>query len=136
MNEVPIKIPADAVAYKGHHYKYVDDKSTWYIARAKCEKMGGHLICIGDADEDFFAVNLIKQAQGITAWIGASDEEEAGVWRWVNGEPFSYSRWGPGQPDNTNGVETCVEITGFWKDSPWNDGVEGCRFPFVCEWDQ
>ncbi len=88
LNEEKMKIPGDAVAYKGHHYKYFDDKLTWIFARAKCEKTGGHLICIGDSDKDSFAIGLLKKANVESAWIGANCEEQAGIWRWVNGERF------------------------------------------------
>jgi len=126
------EIPIDAVAFEGHHYKYFADKSTWHVARAKCEKMGGHLICIGNAREDSFAVQLIDRAHASGAWIGATDEEVEGKWLWVNGEPFYYTHWGPRQPDNTNGVEDVGEILY----GTWNDMVEGKRQGFLCEWDR
>jgi hypothetical protein len=136
-NERSNRIPEDAVAFKGHHFKYFNDRATWYVARDKCEKMGGHLICIGDADKDSFATSLIEKAQANRAWIGASCEAKEGVWQWVNGEPFSYSHWGSRQPDNTDGIETCLEILTFpGKVMAWNDMAEGYREGFVCEWDR
>lgn len=136
-SDVSIKVPEDSVAYKGHHYKYFDDKLTWYFAKAKCEKMGGHLICIADSDEDSLAIGLVKKAQRESAWIGASDEEEKGIWRWINGEPFSYTHWGPDQPDNFHGWETCLEIHTYPDGTKaWNDLSEGARQGFICEWDR
>jgi hypothetical protein len=137
LNEEQMKIPADAVAYKGHHYKFFDDKLTWHFARAKCEKTGGHLICIGDSDEDSFAIGLLKKANVESAWIGATDEVEQGIWRWVNGEPFSYTHWGPDQPDNFHGWETCLEIHTYPSGTKgWNDMSEGMRQGYICEWDR
>lgn len=32
--------------------------------------------------------------------IGATDEVQAGVRRWITGEPWGYADWQAGQPDN------------------------------------
>ena len=32
---------------------------------------------------------------------GATDEANEGTWEWIDGTPFAFQNWGPGQPDNT-----------------------------------
>ena len=66
------------------------------------------------------------------AWIGGY--EQNWVWHWVTGEAFSYSHWGPGQPDRTHGTEHYAEINygGF---SLWNDLPMSSKHHFICEWD-
>ena len=34
-------------------------------------------------------------------WIGLSDRQVEGEFRWVNGEPLSYQNFAPGEPNNT-----------------------------------
>ena len=60
---------------------------------------------------------------GKWCWIGASDETDEGQWRWVTGEPWSYSRWCAEEPNNLNN-EDYAELDGNCSrcpDSAWND---------------
>lgn len=47
-----------------------------------------------------------------------------GDFQWLDGTPFGpgwYSNWGPGQPNNYEGSENCVEMSvdsGKWADVP------------------
>jgi hypothetical protein len=103
----------------------------WHAAKLICELAGGHLACIESAQEQKFLVGLANHTQ---VFIGASDEDEQGKWRWVNGSPFSYTEpWWPGQPDNTNGIEhyLTIESNGLWNDWP-NKPTNG---GYLCEWE-
>src|SRR5438128_7165567 len=44
--------------------------------------------------------------------------EPASGWRWVTGEPWSYTDWGAGQPDNGSGIE---HYLGYFLGKQWND---------------
>src|SRR5207249_2314405 len=78
-------------------------------------------------------------------WIGAfqrpGSQEPAGGWTWVTGEPFSYSNWSPGQPDNNGGGsvgESYAEFIGVGgPESKWNDlSVVGNLVPgYIVEFD-
>ena len=49
----------------------------------------------------------------------ASDfSEPAGGWRWVTGEPWSYDRWSPSNPSDSNAGEDYLEII---PSEGWND---------------
>uniref|UniRef100_A0A3P8U5B6 C-type lectin domain-containing protein n=1 Tax=Amphiprion percula TaxID=161767 RepID=A0A3P8U5B6_AMPPE len=43
-------------------------------------------------------------------WIGGSDCQQEGKWFWSDGTPFKYSFWGPGQPDNHDGIQDCLQM--------------------------
>ncbi len=87
-------------------YSIISGSFTWAQARADALSRGGDLACFPTADRWNRAVetlppNAFDSFTGL--WIGASDAGTEGVWTWVNGEAFSYSRWGTGRPTTTAG---------------------------------
>jgi len=49
--------------------------------------------------------------------------EPAGNWAWVTGEPWSYTRWNPGEPNNSGEAEDYLTFfgTGSARSGNWND---------------
>lgn len=100
----------------GHYYEYVPNvKIRWDNAKAAAENrtfygLKGYLATITGPEE---AALLGKQAPG-AGWIGASDVEVEGVWRWVTGPENGQQFWQGGTPANGGKV-----ITG--KYANWND---------------
>ena len=33
-------------------------------------------------------------------WIGATDRIKEGDWKWTDGSPWSFTKWGPIEPNN------------------------------------
>ena len=60
--------------------------------------------------------------------------DSSGVWTWTaTGQPFDYTDWIPGQPDNGYGVEDVVD---FWKHGGsihWNDEGFSAKVCSICE---
>ena len=135
VTEAPPAVPADANAFGGHHYKVYEEDVSWHEARAKCEKMGGYLACVESAEEQQFIADL---ADGRYLFLGATDEEEEGEWKWVNGSPFSYTDWLEGQPNNSFGSEHYLST---FEGGGWNDATVSGRewwspSGYICEWDR
>jgi formylglycine-generating enzyme required for sulfatase activity len=96
LNNATAARPAQAAA--GSRYEVVRGNFTWPQAKADAEKRGGHLATIGSEAE----WNEVKAlATDGTTWLGATDELLEGTWRWVDGTPWTYNAWSPGQPDNS-----------------------------------
>ncbi len=54
--------------------------------------------------------------------ISVSDySEPSGGWRWVTGEPWSYTNWSANQPDNFGQTEESLQL--FNHSGAWNDGT-------------
>lgn len=141
----------------GHCYQVVDlDRSlTWFEARSRARDRGGYLATLTSAEENEFVFQLIKSSEHWTMrdvpdffgpWIGGvqnrvsqSYREPAGGWEWVNGEPFSYSNWAEGEPNEAdNTVEDFLFFYGRTIANSWADeSVEGFNVikSFVVEYE-
>ncbi|MEM9847681.1 MAG: cadherin-like domain-containing protein, partial [Bacteroidota bacterium] len=123
----------------GHFYEYVDaNRIPWTAAREDAASMNlngvpGYLATITSATENDFITSIL----GGFGWIGASDAEERGTWRWVTGPEAGtqfwqgqaegsvtnalYANWAENLPDNQNGNETYAHTSpgsGQWNDWP------------------
>lgn len=121
-------------AANGHTYEMVSCGSITFDAAkiAASEKTlegfdcYGHLATISSAEENTFIINAFD---GISQkWIGAYQDspvdKETG-WQWVTGEPWSYTNWDAGEPNNflysAYGYEdtlTYANEYGIWNDAP------------------
>jgi len=119
---------AGAKRFRGNAYLLVDQKVTWHTARDLCEQMGGHLATITSSDEHRF-VNALTGGKSV--WLGATDEDVEGKWRWVTGERFGFQGWAS-KPDNH---QDCQHYLFFWNGRGWDDNFAGKRQRFVCEWE-
>ena len=111
--------------YNGHSYYRSTGSMTWTDARQACLNMGGHLVTSTSLAENNFLFNLWPNG-----WIGLTDEVVEGQWRWVTGEPFSWSNWNGGEPNNSNN-EDYIQFVGGGK---WND-LPNVSLPYVLEFE-
>src|SRR5262249_55077632 len=108
----------------GHGY-YLLPESTWVDAEAVAVSLGGHLVTINDDDEQQWVFNTFNAYRGVdrNLWIGLTDKDQEGSFQWVSGEPFVYSHWMPGSPDDPNdewhALEDYVEMQSVLEPAPW-----------------
>lgn len=106
--------------FNGHRYYQSNNTMYWQTARNLCAQNGGYLVSITTAQENEF---IRQHMTAPRTWIGLTDEVIEGQWRWTSGEPYSYSNWNPGEPNNS-GNEDYVEMyksgsyPGRWNDLP------------------
>lgn len=109
-----------------HCYRVPPAQSGWLGARDACVTWGGYLASVTSEQENLFVKPLVSAH----AWIGASDRASEGQFVWESGEPWSYTDWGPNQPDDYNG-EDCVHIR--VPENDWNDAGCATLHDMVCE---
>lgn len=119
---------ANYLPSNGHYYQYIPNIGiTWADARIAATTsfyygIQGYLATITAADEAQIAG---EQSEG-AGWIGGSDEQQEGVWRWMTGPEagtlFTYTLWNTGEP-NSAGDEDYTHITapGVGIPGSWND---------------
>lgn len=128
----PVGIPADAKLFKGKWYRVYLEKCPWPAAKAKCASLGGQLVIIPDAATWEF----VKTLSPATLWMGATDEETEGVWKWVDGTPVTFQAWIGGGADNSKGGENYLTShKGGWNDAPKDGHFDAYRVVgYICEW--
>ena len=89
-----------------------------------CEEKGGWLAEILSPEEN----SSLKQLSiGFTYWIGLTDSAVEGQFVWQHSsKPLNWSNWADNQPDDNDGDEDCVVVTGLPGQQQWND--EACTF--------
>ena len=121
-------VPADAIPFNGKWYRVYHEKLLWKSARDRCKNLGGLLACVPDLATQDFIANLEKD---ITLWIGGTDEETVGRWRWVDGSAMKYTAWGNYRPPASRGENFLAIERGRWI-------IAGNKLPsalgFICEW--
>lgn len=112
--------------WNGHRYAFVKSSPSWHNARATCQAYGYDLATIDDqAERDFIQANATTSYM----WVGYTDEEQEGNWKWV-GAPSSYAPWCGGEGSGGTG-ENCAR----YYNSPNCLQDVGCGngYHFVCE---
>lgn len=140
-----INYDENIAVFENHTYLRIDYYLEWPMAESICEGIGGYLAVISSKKEDETLLGLVDR----DLWIGLADEDNDGIYSWVNGEKLAYNAWLEGNPDNFNGEEhytiyywTHDEHFGKLDRIYWNDTrvdvwgtTEGRNFGFICEFD-
>jgi hypothetical protein len=118
----------------GHGYLLVvgNGPVTWTQAKIQAEQLGGHLVTVTSAAEETFVEQVARPSTWSTItkagpWIGAYQEpgsvEPRGGWRWVTSEPWAYTDWAPGEPNDLGGREDFGFLVGPENAPAWGDVV-------------
>lgn len=128
-------IPFTAQSWNEHFYQVYEIPMDWNEAKIYCENMGGHLLTINGQDEQNFINSL--NFERTDYWIGGTDEDCEGRWKWITDEAWQYENWHDNQPDNDKDIENYLVLVTSWNNE-WNDApLEGANDDrgFICEWD-
>jgi hypothetical protein len=132
----PVQWPASQGG-NDHYYDWVPGYLTWSDARTAAESSiflstPGHLATIVTPAENAFFQSHFSQSTGPTliGWLGGYQDpaspdysEPAGGWRWVTGEPWTFTKWWTDKnlPDDFNGQQDYLRTQPVGPDIFWDD---------------
>ncbi|KAI4899097.1 hypothetical protein NFI96_020372 [Prochilodus magdalenae] len=112
-------------------YYITTKKKSWNESRQDCIKREADLVIINSPEEQEFISRVFGDWE---AWIGLTDIETEGVWKWLDGSELTTRFWWPGEPNDYGGNEDCA-ITNIrfaepksvltWADFPCTHPVVG-----------
>ncbi|XP_053336245.1 CD209 antigen-like protein C [Clarias gariepinus] len=112
-------------------YSISTEKKNWTESRQDCRERGADLVIINSTEE----WEIIKQLGNYNqAWIGLSDRDIEGEWKWVDGTELTNGTgyWYEGEPNNLQN-EDCGEICTFSHKKAWNDRPCSHKTKWICE---
>uniref|UniRef100_A0A8C3MZB8 Uncharacterized protein n=1 Tax=Geospiza parvula TaxID=87175 RepID=A0A8C3MZB8_GEOPR len=103
---------------------------TFSEAKKTCERSSGYLTSIADRYEQAYLTSLIGLSSEKYFWIGLSDMEEQGIFKWVTGEGVLYTNWNAAMPGKKAG---CVALRTGNAAGLWD--VQNCevKAKFLCK---
>ncbi len=131
--------------FNGHWYvvgRYLGDWEAckdWAENTIMASGLRGHLATITSEEENQFVAGVEHSGapEGVL-WIGAYQRPGAAKnegWYWITGEPWQYTRWANGEPNDSHGGEDAVDFRPWsleWNDSPHAfDGVPVVEFEVI-----
>ncbi|XP_049495990.1 C-type lectin domain family 17, member A isoform X1 [Panthera uncia] len=122
-----ITCPEDWLPFEGKCYYFSPRTKSWDEARKFCQENYSHLVIINSFAEQKF----VAKAHGSPRiyWLGLSDRDYEGDWKWLDGSPVTLSFWDPEEPNNIND-EDCASMN---KGGTWNDLSCDKTTYWICE---
>ncbi|KAF5904648.1 macrophage mannose receptor 1-like, partial [Clarias magur] len=104
----------------------------WSVAQNYCSELYTDLAVILSYT-DWIRLNKVTASKGLTkaAWVGLYNDVNS--WRWslydLPLKNVTYTYWYNGEPDNNNGIESCVAVRDY---GMWSDYDCTLYKPFIC----
>uniref|UniRef100_A0AAZ1X1E0 C-type lectin domain-containing protein n=1 Tax=Oreochromis aureus TaxID=47969 RepID=A0AAZ1X1E0_OREAU len=117
------------VAFSNSLYQVSSVRKSWEESRQDCLQKGADLMIINSREEQNF-VNQFKK----NLWIGLTDSQTEGTWKWVDGTRTSTSYWNRRNGEPNGGTQqNCGEIDNYNAEDSWNDAPCSNGQFWVCE---
>lgn len=131
----PIALYASPIEWNVNHHYYEAVSApagiSWEDANAAAIAAGGYLATISSTAENSFIFGLVDSAEywgkatdagaaNLGPWLGGAKIGDA--WTWVTNEPFIFTNWSSGEPNNQPPYEDRLEFFGYdQRLAEWND---------------
>ena len=118
-------------------YWVVLDPSDWIEAKNGCPQihLSAHLASSGSKMENDF-IGRLHSGSGHNFWLGGTDSDDEGNWRWIDGTPFNFTSWE--SSEGSGGVQdSCLAISNRYNDYYetfwWFDYECYTSYSYICE---
>jgi hypothetical protein len=107
-------------------YQAIAGKMSWDEAMKDAESKGGHIATI-TSEAEWHAIKNELGSIPHGYYLGGTDEKKEGVWEWITGEAWKFTKWAKGEPNNVfrpqYGDEDQLQTWTSTKDGNrlWND---------------
>ncbi|XP_026080895.1 CD209 antigen-like protein C [Carassius auratus] len=113
------------IYYQCHFYYMSTEMRSWTESRRYCTERGADLIIINNREEQEF----VKNISGYDAfWIGLTDIEVEGSWKWVDNSTLTSGFWWHWYPSYSDYSNCALSYSSGWFD----DSCYG-TFKWICE---
>ncbi|XP_031141313.1 CD209 antigen-like [Sander lucioperca] len=113
--------------FNGSFYYISSIKKTWQESRDDCLQKGADLLIINSKEEHDFTRTFQKRL-----WIGLTDSETEGTWKWVDGTPLTKRYWHSEEP-NGGERENCGNTYHYPSENSLNDSPCYSSHYWICE---
>ncbi|XP_059361674.1 CD209 antigen-like protein C [Carassius carassius] len=109
-------------------YFISSETKNWNESRRYCRERETDLIIINNTEEQDFVGNISGGSGHF--WIGLTDIEEEGRWKWVDGSNSSITSgfWASGEPNSKGNEDCALNYSPGWADFPCD-----YMFKWICE---
>ncbi|XP_067249324.1 asialoglycoprotein receptor 1-like [Chanodichthys erythropterus] len=111
--------------YQSSFYFISSEERDWAESRRYCTERGADLIIINNREEQEF---VKKISGGTGVWIGLTDSDVEGRWKWVDGTNMTSGFWESGEPKGQRAENCALLFSSGWHDYPCNSA-----FKSICE---
>ncbi|XP_056439938.1 C-type lectin domain family 4 member M-like [Gadus chalcogrammus] len=102
-------------------------KKNWTASREDCLQRNADLVVINSREEQEQIFRFVSRLMG-TSWLGLSDRDTEGTFKWVDGTPMTSS-WRHGKPRVDGGAKYCV-VAG---EDGWSEEPCDRQHYWICE---
>jgi hypothetical protein len=114
--------------YGNSCYYKTPSEMSWIEANMTCVGLGVELASVHSDEESTFLFHFCGYDSD--CWIGLTDEQDEGRWKWTDGGDFDYENWGSGQPnDHWNQDYVIFDPS---KNGQWNDKGNSWQAHAIC----
>ncbi len=113
------------IYYKFSFYYVSTEMKNWTESRINCTERGADLLMINSTEEQEF---VRKIACSTIVWIGLTDADEEGIWKWGDGSTLTSGFWSVGQPNGRRTQNCATSYSTYWGDAQCN-----LSYKWICE---